>query len=179
MEPRKTPRTSQCMMSEVVLPNDTNSHGTMFGGRLMSLMDKCAAISSMRHSEILCVTVAIDSVEFSSPLLLGEVVTLRAWVNRVFNTSLEVDISVESENILKKERRKCNRAFFTFVAVNEQGHPTSVDPIYPETEIEKERYEKAALRREMRLYMKGRISLEDTNYLKDDLIAGISRSDLR
>ena len=178
MSSRKTPGASRCVMSEVVLPNDTNSHGTMFGGRLMSLMDKCAAISAMRHSEILCVTAAIDSVEFTSPLLLGEVVILEAWVNRVFTTSLEVEISVEAENIYKRERRKCNHAFFTFVAVNEEGNPTPVAPLYPETEIEKERFERAAMRRELRLYMKGRLSLEKTIYLQDDLLAEISRKDL-
>lgn len=179
MSIRKTPDDSRCVMSEVVLPNDTNSHGTIFGGRLMSLMDKCAAISATRHSEILCVTVAVDSVEFTSPVYLGEVVMLESWVNRVFNTSLEVEISVEAENILKKKRRQCNRAFFTFVAVNARGKPVPVPPLHPETDLEKERYEKAALRREMRLYMKGRLPLENTTHLKDDLIAEISRKDLR
>ncbi len=165
-------------MSEIVLPNDTNSHGTMFGGHLLSLMDKCAAISAMRHSELLCVTAAIDSVEFSSPLHLGEVVTIQAWVNRVFTTSLEVEISVEAENISQTERRTCNRAYFTFVAIDEQGKPAPVIPIHPETDPEKERYERAAMRRELRLYMKGRLSLEKSVYLKDDLLAEISRKDV-
>lgn len=178
MSSQKTPRDSRCVMSEIVLPNDTNAHGTMFGGRLLSLMDKCAAISAMRHTEFVCVTVAIDSVEFHSPLLLGEVITLKSWVNRAFGTSLEVEISVESENTAKRERRICNHAYFTFVAVNEQGKPTPVAPIYPETRMEKERYERAAMRRELRLHLKGRIPLGDTKYLKDDLIATISGRDI-
>ncbi|MXZ05700.1 MAG: acyl-CoA thioesterase [Rhodothermaceae bacterium] len=178
MNPPKTPRASRCVMSEIVLPNDTNAHGTMFGGRLLSLMDKCAAICAMRHAGLVCVTMAIDSVEFRSPLFLGEVVIIEAWVNRTFNTSLEVELSVESENLDRKERRECNHAYFTFVALDEEGRPTAVPSIHPETELEKERYEKAAMRRELRLHLKGRITLADTVYLKDDLIATISGRDL-
>jgi len=178
MNPPKTPRASRCVMSEIVLPNDTNAYGTMFGGRLLSLMDKCAAICAMRHAGLVCVTMAIDSVEFSSPLLLGEVVIVEAWVNRAFGTSLEVELSVESENLDRKDRRECNHAYFTFVALDDEGRPTAVPPIHPETELEKERYEKAAMRRELRLHLKGRITLADTVYLKDDLIAVISGRDL-
>ncbi len=178
MTPPKTPRASRCVMSEIVLPNDTNAHGTMFGGRLLSLMDKCAAICAMRHAGLVCVTVAIDSVEFSSPLFLGEVVIIEGWVNRTFNTSLEVEISVESENLDRKDRRECNHAYFTFVALDDEGRPTAVPPIYPESKLEKERYEKAAMRRELRLHLKGRITLANTVYLKDDLIAAISGKDL-
>lgn len=178
MGPRKTPGDSRAVMSEIVLPNDTNPYGSMFGGRLLSLMDQCAAISAMRHAGGVCVTVSVDSVEFNSPLLLGEIVTLEAWVNRAFGTSLEVEISVEAENLSKKERRQCNHAYFTFVAVDEHGQPTPVDPIYPETDLEKKRYERAAMRRELRLHLKGRLSLKDTVYLKDDLIAAISQRDL-
>ena len=178
MGSRKTPGDSRTVMSEVVLPNDTNPYGSMFGGRLLSLMDKCAAISAMRHAEIVCVTVSVDSVEFTSPLLLGEVVTIEAWVNRAFSTSLEVEILVEAENLFQKERRQCNHAYFTFVAVDEHGQPTLVDPIYPETDLEKKRYEKAAMRRELRLHLRGRLDLKDTVYLKDDLIAAISQRDL-
>lgn len=177
MSSRKTPGDSHAVMSEVVLPNDTNPHGTMFGGRLLSLMDKCAAISAMRHAGIVCVTVFVDSVEFNSPILLGEVVTIKAWVNRAFGTSLEVEITVEAENLSQKERRQCNHAYFTFVAVDANGQPTPVDPIHPETDEEKHRYERAAMRRELRLHLRGRISLKDTVYLKDDLIAAISGRD--
>ncbi len=178
MDSRKTPSDSRAVMSEVVLPNDTNPHGTMFGGRLLSLMDKCAAVAAMRHAGIVCVTVSVDSVEFTSPIQLGEVVTIEAWVNRAFHTSLEVEILVEAENLIQKERRQCNHAYFTFVAVNEHGKPDSVHPIHPETDLEKKRYERAAMRRELRLHLKGRLDLKDTIYLKDDLIAAISRRDL-
>ncbi len=178
MSVEKTPRDSRSVMSEVTLPNDTNPYGTMFGGRLMSLMDKCAAISATRHTELVCVTVAIDSVEFASPIYLGELVFIEAWVNRVFNSSLEVEVMVKAENIFKKESRLCNHAFFTFVAVNDQGEPTDALPVYPKTEVEKQRYEKAAMRRELRLYMKGRISLEETIHLQKDLTAHISQKDL-
>jgi len=175
----KTPSDSRNVMSEVVLPNDTNPYGTLFGGRLLSLMDKCAAISAMRHTEMVCVTVAIDSVDFNSPINLGELVTIKSWVNRTFKTSLEVEVIVNAENILTQQKRQCNHAFFTFVAVNDQRRPADIAPIHPETELEKQRYDRAAIRRELRLYMKGRISLEETVHLKDDLIAEISRKDLQ
>ncbi len=178
MDSKKTPTDSRATMSEVVLPNDTNPYGSMFGGRLLSIMDKCAAISAMRHAATVCVTVSVDSVEFTSPILLGEVVIIEAWVNRVFATSLEVEIEVKAENLLKKQQRQCNRAYFTFVAVDEHGTPTPVDPIYPETDLEKKRYENAAMRRELRLHLKGRLDLRDTVYLKDNLIAAISKRDV-
>ena len=174
----KTPAASRCHMTEIVLPNDTNTRGTMFGGRLLSLMDKCAGISAMRHADNVCVTVAVDSVEFNSPIDLGDVVTLEARVNRAFRTSLEVEIEVFAENHLRQDRRRCNRAFFTFVAVDDDGHPTPIPPILPESEDEKKRYEHAAMRRELRLFLKGRIAMDETVYIKDELIAVISGRDL-
>ncbi len=174
----KSPAASRCQMTEIVLPNDTNAQGTMFGGRLLSLMDKCAAISAMRHADKVCVTVAVDSVEFHSPVNLGDVVILEACVNRVFRTSLEVEIEVFAENYLKQDRRQCNRAFFTFVAVDDDGRPTPVPALCPETEEEQKRYEHAAMRRELRLFLKGRTAMDETVYIKDELIAVISGRDL-
>ena len=164
---------------EVVLPNDTNMRNTMFGGRLLSLMDKCAAICAMRHADNVCVTAAIDSVDFWAPINLGDVVLLDAWVNRAFGSSLEVEISVHARNLTDKELRPCNRAFFTFVSVDADGRPQPVAKIRPETEEETQRFKMAALRRELRLYQKGRIQLTDADLIKEEIFAALAEKDVR
>ena len=116
-------------MTEIVLPNDTNGLGNMMGGRLMYLMDKCAAVSAQRHANRVCVTATVDSVEFQSPIYQNEVVIIESWVNRAFRTSMEVELVVLAENPRAQTRRQCNRAFFTFVALGDDGLPTPVPPI--------------------------------------------------
>ena len=174
----KTPSASRCQMTEMVLTNDTNMRNTIFGGRLLALMDKCAAISALRHAENVCVTASIDSVEFWHPINLGEIVMLDSWVNRAFGTSLEIEINVFAQNPIDKESRQCNHAFFTFVSVDENGKPKAVPKIHPQTEQEKERYKLAALRRELRLYRAGYIKLSDTKYIQEEIMAALSEKDL-
>jgi acyl-CoA hydrolase len=164
-----TVKASRCTMSEIVLPNDTNGLGNMMGGRLLHLMDVCAAISSQRHAGCICVTAAVDSVDFQSPILAGEIVLLESQVNRTFRTSMEVEINVWAENARLKTRRKCNRAYFTFVAIGADAKPQPVPCIQPETEEEKERFEGAVRRREMRLLLAGRIGPGDAHSLADFL----------
>lgn len=177
-EPLKTPSASLCHMTEMVLPNDTNVRHTMFGGRLLSLMDKCAAISAMRHAGNVCVTAAIDSVDFWHPINLGDSVMLDAWVNRAFRTSLEVEVTVHAQNLEDKEIRQCNHAFFTFVSVDDEGRPKAVPAIHTETEEEVERYKLAALRRQLRLYRKGQIKLVDAKLIKEEIFAALAIKDL-
>ena len=160
-------------MTEIVLPNDTNGLGNLMGGRLLYLMDKCAAISAQRHANTVCVTAAVDSVEFHSPILQNEVVIVESWVNRAFHTSMEVELSVVAENPRRQTRRFCNRAFFTFVALGDDGTPTPVAPIVPETDEERTRYELAAKRREVRLVFAGRLKLDDAIHIKEDLLASL------
>ena len=162
-------------MTEIVLPNDTNNLGNMMGGRLMHLMDLCAAVSSQRHAHRVCVTAAVDSVEFQSPIRQGEVVVLESWINRAFRTSMEVELMVIAENPRTQTRRQCNRAFFTFVALGDDGKPTPVPPLRLETDAERERYEQAAKRREIRLVFSGRLKLEDATHIKEDLLDAIAR----
>lgn len=167
---RKTVAASQCIMTEIVLPNDTNGLGNMMGGRLMYLMDKCAAIAAQRHANTVCVTASVDSVTFESPILAGEVVVIEGQVNRAFRTSMEVELNVWAENPRKQTRRKCNRAYFTFVAIGEDQRPRSVPPIHPETDEERERYAEAEQRREFRLVLAGRLPLKDAASIREHLM---------
>ena len=160
---------SRCVMTEMVLPNDTNGLGNLMGGRLLYLMDVCAAISARRHADHVCVTASVDTVEFQSPIRQGEILVIEGQVNRTWRTSLEVELNVWAEP-LNQPRRKCNRAFYTFVAVDDDGAPTTVQPVLPTTEVEKERYESAARRRELRLILAGRLKLEDAAGIREDLL---------
>ncbi len=157
-------------MTEIVLPNDTNTLGNLMGGRLMHLMDIVAAISAQRHSNRIVVTAGVDSIDFKSSVRLGEIVNLRAFVTRAFNSSMEVFIEVFAENTQNNEKRLCNRAFFTFVAVDQNGNPIPVNPVIPESDEEKEMYEGALRRRELRLLLAGRIKPEEAKSLHDILI---------
>jgi acyl-CoA hydrolase len=168
---QKTVQASRCVLNEIVLPNDTNNLGNLMGGRLLYLMDICAAISSQRHTNRVCVTAAVDSVEFHSPIRQGEIVFIEGQVNRTFRTSMEIELNVWAENPIAQTRRKCNRAYYTFVAVDEENRPVPVPAVHPETEEERQRYVEAARRREMRLLLAGRLELKDSLHLKDDLLA--------
>lgn len=142
---------SQVEMTQLVLPNDTNQLGNLLGGRLMEWMDIAAAISAQRHSNRVCVTAAVDDLVFHQPIRLGEVVTLRASVNRAFGTSMEVGVSVIAENQLTGERKTANTAYLTFVAVDDHLLPVAIDPILPQGTAEKRRYREALQRRNLRL----------------------------
>jgi acyl-CoA hydrolase len=138
-------------MTELVLPNDTNNLGTILGGKVMHLMDIACAIAARRHTGTSVVTAEVDSLSFLSPIRAGELIVLKAEVNRAFHTSLEVGVKVFAENPGTGERRHTASAYFTFVALDAKGQPTSVPCLIPETENEKRRYEEAARRREARL----------------------------
>jgi acyl-CoA hydrolase len=142
---------SQVEMTQLVLPNDTNQLGNLLGGRLMEWMDIAAAISAQRHSNRICVTAGVDELVFHQPIRLGEVVTLSASVNRAFGTSMEVGVKVNAENLLTRERRTANTAYFTFVAVDESAFPVTVSPVIPQTSVEKRRFRDALERRNIRL----------------------------
>jgi acyl-CoA hydrolase len=148
-------------MSEIVMPNDTNNLGNLFGGRLLQWMDTCAAISSQRHTGRVCVTAAVDSVEFHAPIRHGEIVVLESVVNRAFRTSMEIEINVWAESPQEGSRRKCNRAFYTFVAIDEHGKPQVVPQVTPETEEEQHNHDSADRRRDFRLLLAGRIHPDD------------------
>ncbi len=144
-------RDSHVETTQLVLPNDTNYLGNLLGGRLMEWMDIAAAISAQRHSNRICVTAAVDNLVFHQPIRLGEVVTLRAAVNRVFGTSMEVGVTVTAENQLTGIRKTANTAYLTFVAISEGGAPEKAPPIHPSTTDERRRFRQALVRRNFRL----------------------------
>lgn len=164
-------------MTEFVLPNDTNTLGNLMGGQLMHWMDICAAMTAQRHTNRVCVTASVDSVEFRSPIHLGEIVNLESVVNRAFNTSLEVQVDVWAENPILGTRRKCNTAFFTFVAVDDSYQKTPVPELSIKTDEQRERYEGALRRRELRLVMAGRLKIDDARDLRSMLLRGSSADD--
>jgi acyl-CoA hydrolase len=163
---KKFARESVVNMTELVLPNDTNTLNNLMGGRLMHWMDIVSAISAQKHSNRIVVTASVDNVSFKRPIALGNVVTLRAHVTRAFNSSMEVAIEVWAEDIPSGKRMKSNRAFFTFVAVDQLGRPIDVPELVPETDEEKELYEGALRRRQLRLVLAKRMAPEDATELK-------------
>jgi acyl-CoA hydrolase len=138
-------------MTELVLPNDTNQLGNLRGGTLMHWMDICAALSAAKHSGKVCVTASVDEINFLGPVKLGQVVHLRASVNRAFNTSMEVGVRVEVEDIHTGYHRHVNTGYLTFVAIDEIGHPVPVPPLNPVSKDEKRRFNAAQVRRKDRL----------------------------
>src|SRR6058998_1878770 len=144
-------RDSRVEMTQLVLPNDTNQLGHLLGGRLMEWMDIASAVSAQRHSNRVCVTAGVDDLVFHQPIRLGEVVILRASVNRAFGTSMEVGVQVVAENQLTGERKTANTAYLTFVAVDDRVLPVKIPPIIPATTVEKRRFAEALSRRKLRL----------------------------
>jgi len=138
-------------MVEVVLPNDANSLGNILGGKVMHLIDIAGAIAAHRHSRSLVVTVAMDQLEFHSPIKIGQLVILHAQVTCVFKTSVEVEVKVFSEDILTGVRRPTSTAFITFVAIDENGRPKNIPPLIVETEEERRKMDQARERRNRRL----------------------------
>ena len=157
---------SYVTMTELVLPNDTNTLNNLMGGRLMHWMDIVSAIAAQKHSNRIVVTASVDNVSFGKPIQLGNVVTLKAKVTRAFNSSMEVRIEVEAEDIPSGRKFASNSAFFTFVAVDQSGRPIDVPEAIPETDEDKEFYDGALRRRQLRLVLAGRMKPHDANELK-------------
>lgn len=142
-------------MIELVLPNDTNILNNLLGGRLMHWIDIAAALSAARHCNNVAVTAAVDNLEFHQPVKLGEIVRLKASVNRAFNTSLEVGVRVEVEDIKTGKKTHSNSAYLVFVNVDSKTmRPRKVPQIKPVTKDEKRRYKQALKRREQRIKKK-------------------------
>lgn len=147
----KAPRHSLVVMTEHVLPNDTNPHGTIFGGRVMALIDIAASVCAMRHCRKPVVTASMDELVFENPIKQGHVVMLEAIVNEAFTSSMEIGVNVFSENPLTGEKRRTATAYTTFVALDDLGRPTKVPPCAPETEEEKARQHAARERKAHRI----------------------------
>lgn len=162
----KTPADSHNVMSELVLPNDTNTLGNLMGGRLMHLMDIAAAISSMKHCNCPVVTASVDNVSFAQPIKLGNLLTIESYVTRAFSTSMEVYLKVYAEDLSAQYRYLSNEAYLTFVALDPNGRPRPVPGLEPKTDEEKQRFEGALRRRQIRLILGGKMKPEDAGELK-------------
>lgn len=147
----KTPTDSVVVMTELVLPNDTNFLGNLLGGRLMHWIDIAAALSAQRHCNKVCVTASVDEISFKEPIKLGHVVHIRSVLTRAFRTSMEIYVEVDREDPIHGTRTSTSEAFLTFVAIDQYGKPLPAPALEPITEEEKLRYEEAAIRRENRL----------------------------
>jgi len=153
----KPPRLSQVEMTEVVLPNDANPLGNMLGGRVLHFIDMAAAVAAIRHAGNPCVTASFDSVDFLTPIHVGEACILKARVTWTGRTSLEVYVDVWAENLLSGERRHTTTAFTTFVALDPAtGRPATVPPLLPETDEERQLFDGGELRRVERLARRDR-----------------------
>lgn len=147
----KKVKDSTMTMTELVLPNHTNQVGSLLGGQLMLWIDLCAAMCAAKHNNRVCVTASVDKINFLHPAKVGDAVTIMASVNRVFNTSLEVGVTVFADSFKIGSRIHTNSAYLTFVAVDENGNPVKAVPVIPESKVEKRRYEEALSRRNIRL----------------------------
>jgi acyl-CoA hydrolase len=147
----RTPRETLTEKIEIVLPQHANAIGTAFGGTVMSWIDICAAVAAQRHCGRVAVTASVDALDFLSPLRVGDVAVLRAWVNAAFRTSLEVECVVEREDTATGARVLCVDARLTFVNLGEDGKPIPVPGLTPETDEEHARREAAERRRAARL----------------------------
>ena len=152
--PAKPVRESQAIYTELTLPNDANSLGTLFGGKLMQCVDLCAAIAAVRHARCAVVTASVDQLTFLQPVKIGQLVILKSSVNRVFRTSMEVGVKVWVEDLASGEVKHVSSAYLTFVALDKDRQRIPIGPVTPETEDEIRRYEHAGHRREVRLQMR-------------------------
>lgn len=170
MEINKKAKDSFTEMNELVLPNDTNTLNNLMGGRLLHWMDIAAAISAQKHCNRTVVTASVDNVSFKHPIKLGDVVSIQAQVTRAFNTSLEVMLTVYAQNFPKGTRVKSNTAFYTFVALDEEGKTIQIPGLIPETEEENSAFTDALTRRELRLILAGKLKPKDAHELQNVLI---------
>ena len=146
---------SRTEMTEVVLPQDANVFGNILGGRVMHLVDIAAAITAHRHCRSMAVTASVDHIDFRNPIRVGEVIMLKASLNRAFHTSMEIGVKVFSEDILTGERKHTTSAYVTFVALDENYRPKPVPPVICKTPEDRRRYREALVRRKYRLAHRG------------------------
>jgi acyl-CoA hydrolase len=165
MEPKPVSH-SYAQTTHVVLPNDTNTLGNLFGGRLLQWLDIACAISAHRHCKRVVVTVAVNHVGFDRPIKLGDFVTIHSHVSRAFGSSMEVWSDVWVEDQVTGDKIKCNSAIYTFVAVDHAGRPMQVPPALPTNEEEQERYAGALRRRQLRLILSGKMKPAEATELK-------------
>ncbi len=170
MKPKKV-SDSKTIMTEMIMPNDTNPLGNLMGGNLMRWMDVVGGICAGKHCEAHVVTVSVDHVSFQRPIHVGDVITLEATVTRAFNTSIEVYVQVFAHDVKGHNSRRCNDAYFSFVAIDDDSRkPIEVPELTPLTKEEQRLWESAVRRREIRLILAGRLKPKDATEVKSFLL---------
>lgn len=162
----KNPSESLTVLTDLVLPSETNPLNNLFGGELLARMDRAASIAARRHSRRITVTASVNHVAFNRAIPLGSVVTIEAKVSRSFKSSMEIYLDVWVEDRETGIRSKANEAIYTFVAVDDSGRPVEVPPITPETDLEKTRFEAALRRKQLSLVLAGKMKPEEATELK-------------
>lgn len=162
----RTPEESKAILTDLVLPSETNPLNNLFGGELLARMDRAASIAARRHSRRIVVTASVNHVAFNKAIPLGSVVTVEAKVSRAFKSSMEIFIDVWVEDRESGKRSKANEAIYTFVAVDETGTPVNIPLLKPETELEKQRYEAALRRKQLSLVLAGKMKPAEATELK-------------
>lgn len=157
---------SKTIATDLVLPSETNPINNLFGGELLARMDRTASISARRHSKRIVVTAAVNHVAFNRAVPLGSVVMIEAKVSRAFSSSMEVYMDVWIEDRESGGCIKANEAIYTFVAVDETGHPVKVPELVPETELEKQRFDAALRRKQLSLVLAGKLKPSEATELK-------------
>ena len=150
----KTVKDSLTVMTQIVLPRDTNNFGSLYGGKLLDWIDIVGSTVAMRHADNRVVTASIDSLHFLHPIKRGDIVILTGWINYVGRTSMEIEVNVEAEDPLTDKRKKTCTAYLTYVAVDKEGNPVPVPRLRLETDDEKLRWKQAIERRKVRLEMR-------------------------
>jgi len=162
----KSPSESRTILTDLVLPSETNPLNNLFGGELLARMDRAASIAARRHSRRIVVTASVNHVAFNKSIPLGSVVTVEAVVSRAFKSSMEIYIDVWVEDRESGRRTKANEAIYTFVAVDETGTPIQIPALAPETDLEKDRYEAALRRKQLSLVLAGKMKPAEATELK-------------
>lgn len=162
----KHPIDTRTIMTDIVLPGETNILNNLFGGELLARMDRAASIAAGRHSGCITVTASVNHVAFTQAVPLGSVITVEAAVSRAFSTSMEVFIDVWIENRFNKKRSKANEGIYTFVALDESGKPTKVPHLQPQTDLEIERYNAALRRKQLSLVLAEKMKPNEATELK-------------
>ncbi|MGB5263645.1 MAG: acyl-CoA thioesterase [Lutimonas sp.] len=162
----KTPKESLTILTDLVLPGETNPLDNLFGGELLARMDRASSIAARRHCKRIVVTASVNHVAFTKAVPVGSVLTIEAKVSRAFNSSMEIFVDVWIEDRETGEKSKVNEGIYTFVAVNDMGSPVSVPSIIPETDLEKERFNGALRRKQLSLVLAKKMDPQDATELK-------------
>jgi len=161
----KTPKNSLTILTDLVLPGETNPLDNLFGGELLARMDRASSIAAGRHCKRIVVTASVNHVDFTKAVPVGSVVTIEAKVSRAFKSSMEIFVDVWVEDRRSGEKTKVNEGIYTFVAVDETGKPVKVPQLIPETDLEKERFESALRRKQMSLVLSKKMHPKDATEL--------------